>query len=400
MSMHRIIVCLLGMSFFLPVTRAQQALFGGQEIVSPELHDDQTVTFRILAPQADSVFITGDFLPTVKQQTPYGEAEMPGRVLLAQNGQGVWSFTSEPLAPELYSYSFIVDGITVLDHNNPFPVRDVASLFNTFIIDGDYADLYQVNDVPHGTVGHYWYASPVLDLDRRISVYTPPGYESSDVSYPVFYLLHGAGGDEEAWLDLGRAAQILDNLLAQGKIEPMIVVMPNGNVSQDAAPGQGNSGQYKPQFMAPRTMNGEFEASFVDVINFVESTFRVKAEKAYRAIAGLSMGGFHTMHISRYWPNTFDYVGLFSAALLEREDATGEVYRNVEETLRRQKENGYELYWIGIGKTDFLYDANQAFREKLDGMGMSYTYRESEGGHIWKNWRIYLTEFLPELFKN
>jgi len=179
----------------------------------------------------------------------------------------------------------------------------------------------------------------------------------------------------------------------------MIVVMPNANVTQDAAPGAGRDGYYKPQFMAPETMNGKYEANFMEIIKFVENNYRVKADKKHRAIAGLSMGGFHAMHISRYYPNVFDYVGLFSAALMPREDATGKVYADIDGTLKRQKENGYQLYWIAIGKTDFLYKANQEFRTKLDQFAFKYDYKETEGGHIWRNWRIYLIEFAPKIFR-
>jgi enterochelin esterase family protein len=151
--------------------------------------------------------------------------------------------------------------------------------------------------------------------------------------------------------------------------------------------------------MVPKTMDGTYEATFTDIIKFVENNYRVKPDKANRAIAGLSMGGFHSMHISRFYPNTFDYVGLFSAAIMPREDATNKVYADIDGTLKKQMENGYKLYWIGIGKTDFLYQANTEFRQKLDSMGMKYTYMETDGGHIWKNWRIYLAEFLPLLFE-
>jgi enterochelin esterase family protein len=298
----------------------------------------------------------------------------------------------------LYSYSFIIDGFKTTDPNNPFIVRDVASVMNIFIIGGKQADLYKVKNVPHGTVARRWYDSPSLDMTRRLTIYTPPGYENSSEKYPVLYLLHGAGGDEEAWITLGRTAQIMDNLIAQGKAKPMIVVMPNGNVIQDAAPGEGTDGFYKPQFMVPKTMDGTYEASFPDIMKFVESNYRVKADKSNRAIAGLSMGGFHSLHISRYYPDTFDYVGLFSAAILPNQDADHKVYQNFDETLKQQMENGFELYWIGIGKTDFLYEANTQYREKLDNLGMKYTYRETEGGHIWRNWRVYLSEFVPLLF--
>ncbi len=377
---------------------AQQALFGSQQIISPEIHDNHTVTFRLNAPNAESVLVTGDFLPTEKVQSPMGEMEAPGKAEMTKDEKGIWSFTSEPLESELYDYSFIIDGFTTTDPNNPYIIRDIASITNYFIVEGGKADLYMVQDVPHGSVTRQWYDSPSLKMDRCAVIYTPPGYESSSAKYPVLYLLHGAGGDEEAWVAHGKATRILDNLIVQGKAKPMIVVMPNGNVIQDAAPGEGRDGFVKPQFMIPNTMDGTFEASFMDIVNFVESNYRVKADKAGRAIAGLSMGGFHSFHISRYYPNTFDYVGLFSAALMTREDATGKVYNNIDETLKQQMENGLKLYWIGIGKTDFLYDANKEFRTKLDGMGMKYTYMETDGGHIWRNWRIYLSEFVPKLF--
>ncbi len=384
--------------FAFSLANAQEALFGAQEIVSPEIHADQTVTFRFFAPNADSVQITGDFLPTMKIDTRFGKMDVPKTTKLTKDEKGVWSFTSEPLKPELYSYSFMVDGLKTTDPNNPFLIRDVASVTNIFIAGGDQADLYRVKDIPHGTVAKRWYDSPGLGLDRRLSIYTPPGYEKSNEKYPVLYLLHGAGGDEEAWMSLGRTSQILDNLIAAGKAKPMIVVMPNGNVSQDAAPGEGSDGFYKPVFMAPRTMEGSYEANFMDIIKFVEGNYRVKANKENRAIAGLSMGGFHSMHISRYFPNTFDYVGLFSAAIMPREDATAKVYSNIDGTLKAQKDNGYKLYWIAIGKSDFLYKANEDYRKKLDDMGMKYIYRESDGGHIWRNWRVYLSEFAPMLF--
>lgn len=370
---------------------AQQSLFGGQDIVSPEINTDNSVTFRVSAPDAKVVKLSGDWMPA--------EGWTPGSVDMVKDEKGVWTFTTEPLASELYAYWFIIDGVRSVDQNNPFLVRDVASIMNIFIIGGGQADLYKVNDIPHGTVAKRWYDSPGLGMDRRITIYTPPGYESSREKYPVLYLLHGAGGDEEAWTTLGRAAQIMDNLIARGKAKPMIVVMPNGNVIQDAAPGEGHQGFYKPQFMVPKTMDGTYEANFMDIVKFVESNYRVKAEKASRAVAGLSMGGFHSLHISRYYPNTFDYVGLFSAAILPNQNVSSPVYNDIDGTLKKQMENGFKLYWIGIGKTDFLYQGNQDFRKKLDEMGFKYTYRESDGGHIWKNWRVYLSEFVRLLFQ-
>ena len=383
-----ILAVLLTVNISLP---AQQALFGGQEITSPEINDDNSVTFRLMAPNAQEVKISGDWMPS--------EGWVPGSVIMEKDDKGIWTHTTEVLEPELYGYSFQIDGLRTIDPNNAFLNRDISTVTNIFIIDGGRADLYRVNDVPHGSVTRRWYESPGIGMDRRLTVYTPPGYENSQEKYPVLYLLHGAGGDEEAWITLGRATQIMDNLIALGRADPMIVVMPNGNVIQDAAPGEGSDGFYKPQFMVPKTMDGTYEESFEDIMKFVESSYRVRADKANRAIAGLSMGGFHSLHISRYYPDTFDYVGLFSAAILPQQGASSKVYEDLDGTLIKQKENGYKLYWIGIGKTDFLYQNVLGYKEKLDKLGMSYTYHESDGGHIWKNWRIYLSEYVPQLFQ-
>lgn len=382
------------------VTFAQQALWGGQDIISPEIHPDHTVTFRLLAPKAIKVQVTGDFLPTQPTETPYGTFDLPGVAELTEGEGGLWSYTTpEPLASELYSYSFIVDGLKINDPNNVYQIRDVASVTNVFIIGGGRADLYQVSDVPHGTVARRWYNSPTLGKDRRLTIYTPPGYETSGKSYPVFYLLHGMGGDEEAWIALGRTAQILDNLIAQGKAKPMIVVMTNGNVYQQAAPGEAAAGMYKPTMQLPNTMEGSMEESFPDVVKFIDANYRTVKKKSGRAIAGLSMGGFHSLHISKQYPDLFDYVGLFSAAIMPGEEVQSPIYDHMEQKLKTQFDKKPKLYWIAIGKTDFLYQANVDYRKLLDEKGYPYTYYENEDGHIWKNWRIYLTGFVPMLFK-
>ena len=207
------------------------------------------------------------------------------------------------------------------------------------------------------------------------------------------------GGDEEAWIALGRTAQILDNLIAQGKAKPMIVVMTNGNADQEAAPGESSLSLVKPNMQLPKTMEGSMESSFPDVIKFIESNYRVEKKKSSRAIAGLSMGGFHSLHISKQYPDMFDYVGLFSAAILPREGSESPIYQNMDEKLKVQFGKHPKLYWIAIGKTDFLYKNNVDYRKKLDDSGYKYEYYESDGGHIWKNWRIYLTKFAPMLFK-
>lgn len=382
---------------------AQEALWSHTDITSPEIHADRTVTFRFAAPQAEKVELTGDFLPMQRVNGPEGECEIPGVVALKKGEQGLWEYTSEPLASELYSYAFLVDGLRVHDPNNVYLNRDIASLTNIFIIGGeepgDKGSLYGVQEVPHGSITRCWYPSPTLQTTRRLSVYTPAGYGESDRSYPVFYLLHGMGGDEEAWLTLGRAAQILDNLIAQGKAEPMIVVMTNGNAALQAAPGETAQGLYKPTTRLKRTMEGSFESSFGDVIAYIDSHYRTIPQKEARAIAGLSMGGFHALHISRYYASTFDYVGLFSAAIRPERAVNSPVYEDIEGTLLQQKANGVKLYWIACGNKDFLWQHNLNYRALLDEIKFPYTFRESEGGHTWRNWRIYLSEFVPQLFK-
>jgi enterochelin esterase family protein len=385
------LACLLCHSVLL----AQQALFwGGPQITSPQVNPDNSVTFRLLAPDAKEVKLTGDFLP------PQGW--IPGSEPMTRDEKGVWSYTTKPLESDLYGYALLVDGLRMMDPNNVHQIRDVATVTNIVITPGGQGDLYSVQNVPHGTVTRTWYDSPSNKYvqKRRITIYTPPGYEQGKRKYPVFYLLHGMGGDEEAWINLGRTSQIMDNLIAAGKAEPMIVVMTNGNVVQEAAPGESSLGLYKPTMQLDGTMDGQFEASFTDVIRYVESNYRAIPKKNARAIAGLSMGGYHTLHISRYYPNTFGYIGLFSAAIMpDQSRADSPVYRDVEGTLKKQHENGYSLYWIAIGKDDFLYKANVDYRALLDKIDMPYVYRESRGGHTWTNWRVYLSEFAPLLFK-
>lgn len=384
---------LIGFLFFGSMASAQENLdfSGNKELVSPQVNADKTVTFRLLAPNAKEASVQGDWIP--------GEDYVPGSVKMTKDANGVWSYTTAVLPSELYSYSFVVDGLKIRDPNNVYLIRDVASVVNVFLIDGGKADAYKVTDVPHGTVAKRWYESKGLKMTRRLTVYTPAGYEQSKESYPVLYLLHGVGGDEEAWMQLGRASQILDNLIAQKKAKPMIVVMTNGHTSNTAAPGESSKGFYKPIMMTPDVFSGDMEANFNEVITFVENNYRAKKDRASRAIAGLSMGGFHSLWISANYPKTFDYVGLFSPAILPPNNATAKVYQDLEGKLKTQQDNGYKLYWVAIGDTDFLYKNVVDFRTKLDAMKFKYEYVESKGGHTWANWRAYLTDFTPLLFK-
>ena len=362
---------------------AQEALGESTLPTSPEQHADRTVTFRYNAPQATQVVVSGDF---ATEQLP-----------MVRNAEGIWEATTAPLASELYTYSFLVDGVRTIDPSNVYTVRDIATVSNLFIVRGERGDVYSVQQVPHGTVSRVWYPSPSLGIERRMTIYTPPGYEQGKGRYPVLYLLHGMGGDEEAWIALGRTAQILDNLIATGKAEQMIVVMTNGNAIQQAAPGHCPEGLYTPQFKLPKTMEGSFEQSFADIIAFVDKHYRTYPKREKRAIAGLSMGGFHALHISRSMPKTFDWVGLFSAATMKGENEA--FYGDWDATLQAQRNIGLSLYWIGCGTDDFLWKMNADFRQKLDAMGFPYTFRESDGGHTWRNWRIYLNEFAQLIFK-
>ncbi|MBS7290651.1 MAG: esterase [Bacteroidales bacterium] len=338
------------------------------------INGDNSVTFRYKNPKAVKVEVSGEF--------------MEGSAQLVEK-DGIWTYTTAPLASEMYFYTLSVDGSPIVDMNYSM-TKDIPRWMNYFIISGEKGDIYSVQDVPHGTVSSRWYESKMLQMRRRVNVYTPAGYENSKKKYPVFYLLHGNACDENSWLDLGRAAQILDNLIAQGKAEPMIVVMTNGNPAQQAAPAY-----FGDTYTNANTMPGiaAFPDTFSEVIAFVESNYRTINKKEGRAIAGFSMGGGHAFTISKDMPNTFDYVGLFSAA-------GSNISRDEEKAkLLTMKKNGYKLYYIGCGTDDFLYRNVLAYNKQLDDIGFKYYYRETSGGHTWGPWRIFLSEMVPMLFK-
>lgn len=381
--MKRLFISIAAIAFACLAAQAQQALWSRANVVSPQINGDGSVTFRLNAPETRKVIVAGDFTTREGKDIGFGE--------MTRNEQGVWEFTTPPLRSELYSYTFVVDGVRMCDPSNVYINRDVASVMNILIVDGDRGDLYKVNDVPHGSVKRCWYDSPTLGKQRRMTVYTPAGYEQGKEKYPVLYLLHGAGGDEEAWMTLGRTSQIMDNLIAEGRCRPMIVVMTNGNPWQQAAPGESAAGMVQPAMKFDPSQKS-FEEAFGDVMTYVESNYRTIRKKEARAVAGLSMGGGHSFNISRMYPDKFDYVGLFSAAVRNVEDP------EVAASLAAQRDKGFKLYWIACGNTDFLYQANRDYMKYLDSIGFPYVYRESDGGHIWRNWRIYLSEFAPMLF--
>ncbi|MBQ8701520.1 MAG: esterase [Prevotella sp.] len=375
--------------------QAQEKLFQRVEVQSPVVNTDGTVTFNLFAPKAKKVEVAGDFQPEVAP--------------MVKSESGVWSYTTVKLAPELYSYSFNIDGMTgVKDPANIYTNRDITTFSNIFIVSkekGDRGFLYKVNEVKHGNIAKVWYDSPTLGMQRRMTIYTPAGYDKGK-NYPVMYLMHGSGGDENAWSELGRAAQIMDNLIAAGRAKPMIVVMPNGNTDCQAAPGEWSRGMYQPSFMSSLNQHSvaTMDESFMDIVNYVESHYKVAKKKNCRAVCGLSMGGGHSFLVANRYPDMFGYIGLFSAGLRVPGDREKPFYEylskdaKVQAQLDRLFAAKPLLYWIAIGKTDFLYQQNTDLRRFFDEKGYPYEYMETDGGHIWRNWRVYLTEFAQKVF--
>lgn len=375
--------CLMAMN-----SVAQQQLGQRARVQSPVVNADGTVTFNFYSPSAQRVSVSGDF-DEIRNQ----------RLEMTKQENGVWTVTTKALNPELYSYSLSVDGQRFVDPANSYVNRDISTLSNIFIVtksDDDKGHLYSVNDVPHGTLSRVWYDSPTLGQQRRMTVYLPAAYDGKK-AFPVMYLLHGHGGDETAWGDLGRASQIMDNLIAEGKCVPMIVVMPNGNPTCNAAPGWWHEGMYTPDGNAfnQRGAKASMEESFMDIVNYVDSHYKTIKKRSGRAVTGLSMGGGHTFGISRLYPETFDYYGLQSAAARVRQNDA-----KFNEQMTRLFSSKPKLFWIAIGKEDFLIQQNNGLRQYLDEHKYPYEYYENDGGHIWRNWRIYLTMFAQKIFRD
>lgn len=367
----------------------QNTSFRQGAIQSPVVHPDGSVTFRVVAPKAKKVSVVGDW------EAGQGRGEMK------KGKEGVWEYTTQALPSEMYTYRFDIDNVMGLDPANSFSRRDVGTIFSIFFVGNGVADYYQVQPVQHGTVAATWYHSEAMNRDRRLNIYTPPMYNRENRSYPVLYLLHGSGGDENAWVELGNVARIMDNLIAEGKIEPMIVVMPNGNVAKEAAPGEtAENLSYKPSmsnFIEGNYKNGIYETHFPEIIRFVESNYRTLPSKQCRAIAGLSMGGFHALYTFVNHSELFGYVGLFSAGLnTQGLDMTLPAYQNLDDKL---KQADYRLFWIGMGAEDRLLPFSQDLMKRMDAMDKPYEYVESSRGHIWANWRQYLVQFSQKIFK-
>lgn len=359
------------------------------QVRSPEIQEDGSVIFRLYAPEIDSVTVRGTFT--------IGESPI-AMLKMVKNDTGLFVAKSESLPSDMYVYTFVADGVSALDPNNRIVVRDGSYIENRLVVPGKTFDLYDVKDVPHGRLHALWYPSPTIGANRRMIVYTPPGYETSGESYPVLYLLHGGGGDEEAWTSRGRANYILDNLIASGKARPMIIVMTNGVPSVQAAPGERPVASLsQPANSGPAGMiSGKFEESLVsDVVPFIEQNFRVIQDADHRGIAGLSMGGYHTLSTTFKYPDEFEYIGVMSMGIfrnVNRDELVGQI-----EAL---KESDPALYYIGCGKYDFLvYEGLQELLALYDDLGFKYTYRETNGGHSWNNWRLYLSEIATLFFQ-
>ena len=349
-----------------------------QQIVSPEIKGD-SVTFRLSANYATVVNLYGNWMANYTDVVP-----------LTKGNDGVWEVTIAAPEPEIYTYNFIVDGVSVNDPRNFMVQRDGTRYLNMLLVPGERSANYNETLAHRGTVSYRWYDSNILGINRRVTVYTPYGYENSKQKYPVLYLLHGAGGDEEAWSSMGRTAQIMDNLIEQGKAVPMIVVMPNGNPGQQAAGTMGLPVKNY-DYRAPENANIYVRSLVEELVPFIEKEYRAIPKKASRAIAGLSMGGGHTFAATTLYPDKFDYICPLSAGTRESD--------TLDQQLQGIKKAGYKLYWIGCGTADFAYPNNQVLDKALTRNGMPHTFFESTGGHEWKNWRLYLNTFAPLLFK-
>jgi enterochelin esterase family protein len=353
-------------------------------VTSPDVSSDGKVTFRIRAGNADNVQVTGNDMPEIGQGQD-----------MEKDDEGVWQVTLGPVAPGTYRYRFRVDGVPVSDPANPATSESNGNSWSTVHVPG--ADWMDNRQVPHGAVAEVYYYSGSLKRPRRMHVYTPPGYEAeSEQKYPVFYLLHGAFDCDDSWSTVGRAGFILDNLIAAGQAKPMVVVMPAGHTGPFTF-GRGGL-----------PMN-EFVLDFVgDIKPYVESHYRVHTDRADTAIAGLSMGGAHTLSIGIPHLDEFAYLGVFSSGVFGirgRGPGANNDGPSWEETNKQRLEDaslkeGLKLVWFATGKDDFLVDTSRGTVELLKKYGFDVTYKETEGGHTWINWREYLREFAQQLFQD
>ncbi|KPM47339.1 esterase [Jiulongibacter sediminis] len=360
-------------------------------IVSPEVLSDNSVIFRIYAPKAEDVRVVGTwnrkFAPDIMSKK-----------------DTLWEVKVGPIPSDMYEYDIVVDGLPMLDPYNKAVTRDGGYIQSRLMVPGGLGDLIDAKQVPHGDLKAVWYDSPTVGPEqRRMFIYTPPGYDQNPKKkYPVMYLLHGAGGDEEVWVNRGRANYIIDNLIAAGKAKPMIVVITNGDVNNTATVLD------REAFATAKTTPGGvgamaaglFERSLVnDVMPYVEKNYRTINDADHRALTGFSMGGYHTQNISNANPSLFKYIGVMSMGLFSTFRPDGYDKEKHVAQLKALQKNNPKVYWIGMGTDDFLYRTGVELRKLYDEVGFKYIYRENIGNHDWNSWRMYLTEFAPLCFK-
>jgi enterochelin esterase-like enzyme len=367
------------------------------QVVSPEVANGR-ITFRLYAPQAQAVRVSGGDIPGLGQAG-----------VMTKDERGVWSFTTGDVPAGAYRYNFNVDGLSVIDPRNPATSISNNNAWSLALVPG--SELFDTRNVPHGAVATVTYYSAPLSRHRQMHVYTPPGYETSSTRYPVLYLLHGAGDSDDSWTSVGRAAAILDNLIAARRAQPMIVVMPAGHTN-GPVPGIGG-----PAPSAPVAPGGpdEFTQDFTGAIRpYIERNYRVRTDRQSRAIAGLSMGGSQTLNIAIPHLNDYAYIGVFSSGLLgggggrgagpaagTQAAPFGQAWEKQHAAIlgNAAAKKGLRLVWFAIGTDDFLLDTSRATVELLKRHGFDVTYTETEGGHTWLKWRDYLAEFTPLLFR-
>ena len=386
MKIRRLLTSVIALLVSFTVSAQEIGNFRAARVVSPEL-TEEGITFRLRADYATQVSLS--------------VAWQSGQVAMRRGADLVWSVTLPTPDPDLYSYNFVVDGSTVLDPSNPAMQRDGTTYRNILIVDGPYSAHYK--DAPvRGNLSYVWYDSPTIGAERRMAVYTPAGYDESKKKYPVLYLLHGGGGDEEAWSSMGRATQIIDNLIAEGLAEPMIVVMPNGNASQIEAPIYTTPGVAAKG--TPHEISSDLYVTSLikDIIPYIDSHYRTIARPEGRAISGLSMGGGHTIRTNYLFPGYFDYIcPLSTGAHPHNQKNTPYAFdeQTLDDYLEGIKKAGYKLFWLACGSADPWFAEAEEFDRLLTEKGMEHTYYVTGGGHTWTNWRHYLDTYARLLFK-
>jgi enterochelin esterase-like enzyme len=347
-------------------------------IVSPEVQSDHRVTFRFRAPNAKEVAVDIE-----GSTTPWP---------MQKDDQGVWSVTTDPLTPDYYGYSFVADGVGLFDPSNHRVKPNFLYRASEVHVPGPASLSWEVSDVPRGEIHHHFYRSKIVGDDRGFFVYTPPGYDPrGKQSYPVFYLLHGYSDDANAWTAVGRANVILDNLIAQGKAKPMLVVMPLGYGEPKIL--EPNSGAFRDRSITDRNFDRFREALLTEVIPQVESAYLVKKDRDSRAIAGLSMGGAESLLTGLNTLDKFSYVGAFSSGGFTPE------FEKEFPGLDSKSSQQLHLLWVACGTDDRLIEINRNFRAWLASKGVKHADIETPGAHTWMVWRRNLTEFAPLLFR-